>query len=113
LNVKAAGTILEESRKREREAELGAYLYAILHANAKTIREVLEMADGEVTLEEVLEEAGLIAKWEKRGEAKGEAIGEAIGEKNGWEKAIELLRQGYTLEQLEQMNPGAPPGPAS
>jgi hypothetical protein len=63
------------------------------------------MADTELTLDEVLEEAGLTAKWEKRGEAKGVAI----GEKTGWEKAIELLKQGYTVEQLEQMNPSAHP----
>jgi hypothetical protein len=36
----------------------------------------------------------------------------AIGEKSGWEKAIELLKQGYTLEQLEQMNPGSFPDSA-
>jgi hypothetical protein len=51
----------------------------------------------------------LIAKWEKRGEAKGEAR----GEKTGWEKAIGLLKQGYTLDQLERMSPGGPPGPVS
>jgi hypothetical protein len=105
LNAAVAGTILEESRRGERETEIGAYLYAILNANAKTIREVLEMANGEVTLEEVLEEAGLIAKWEKRGEA--------MGEKTGWEKAIGFLKQGYTLDQLERMSPGGPPNPAS
>jgi hypothetical protein len=63
------------------------------------------MANGEVTLEEVLEKVGLIAKWEKRGEARGE--------KNAWQKAIGLLKQGYTLEQLERMSPGSPPNPAS
>jgi hypothetical protein len=106
LNAEAAGTILEESRKRE--AELGAYIYALLRANAKTIREVLDMANGEVTLEEVLEEVGLTAKWEKRGEARGEAK----GEKNGWQKAIGLMKQGFTLEQLERMSPDGPPNPA-
>ncbi|MDR1047173.1 MAG: hypothetical protein LBL64_05315 [Treponema sp.] len=50
------------------------------------------MADeGAITLDEVLEEAGLTAKWEKQ------------GEKIGWQKAIELLKQGYTVDQLEQM----------
>jgi hypothetical protein len=105
LNAVAAETILEESRKGEHAAELGAYLHAILSANVKIIREVLEMANGELTLEDVLEEAGLIAKWEKRGEA--------IGEKTGWEKAIGLLKQGYTVDQLERMSPGVSPNPAS
>jgi hypothetical protein len=81
-------------------------LYALLSANDKTIEEVLAMAKGQKTLEEVLEKAGLTAKWEQRGEARGEAKGKAIGEKNAWQKAIELLRQGYTVEQLERMKPG-------
>jgi hypothetical protein len=37
LNAEAAGTIPEESRKRTREAEFGAYIHAILSANKKTI----------------------------------------------------------------------------
>jgi hypothetical protein len=109
LNAEAAGSILEESRKRVREAELGAYIYALLSANAGTIEEVYRMGERKLTLNEVLEKTGLTAEWEKRGEVKGEAI----GEKNGWEKAMDLLRQGYTLEQLEQMSPGSPPGSAS
>jgi hypothetical protein len=112
LNAEAADIILKESRKRERVAELGAYLYAILRANAETLEEVYRMADRKLTLDEVLEKIGLTAEWEKRGEARGEARGVAIGEKTGWEKAVELLRQGYTLEQLEQMSPGGLSGQA-
>jgi hypothetical protein len=111
LNAEVAGTILEKSWKRE--VEIGAYIYAILSANAKTIREVLKMADGALPFDELMEELGLTAKWEKRGEVIGEAKGEAKGEKTGWEKAIGLLRQGYTLEQLEQMNPDGPASPVS
>jgi hypothetical protein len=79
------------------------------------------MADGALPFDELMEELGLTAKWEKRGEAKGEARGvvigeakgEAKGEKNAWQKIIDLLKQGYTLEQLEQMNPSGSPNPAS
>jgi hypothetical protein len=121
LNAEAAGTILEESRKRKRKAEFGAYIYALLSANKETIREVIRMADGILPFNELMEELGLAAEWEKRGEAKGVAIGEAKGvaigeakgEKNGWEKAIGLLKRGYTLEQLERMNPGDLASPAS
>jgi hypothetical protein len=63
--------------------------------------------EAKLTLEEVLEEIGLTAKWEKRGEAIGEARGVArgfaIGKKTGLEDAIELLKQGHTVEQLEQI----------
>ncbi|MDR0637045.1 MAG: hypothetical protein LBF87_08200, partial [Treponema sp.] len=69
LNAEAAGAILEESRKREREPDLGAYIYAILSANKKTIREVLNMAEGTLPFDELMEELGLAAKWEKRGVA--------------------------------------------
>jgi hypothetical protein len=62
----AAGTVLEENWKREREADLGAYIYAILNANKKIIREVLKMAEGTLPFDELMEELGLTAKWEKR-----------------------------------------------
>jgi hypothetical protein len=67
------------------------------------------MADKKITLDEVLEKIGLTAEWEKRGEVRGEAR----GEKNAWQKAIELLKQGYTPEQLERMSPGGSPNSAS
>jgi hypothetical protein len=126
LNVTAAGVILEESHKRKGVAELSAYIYALLSANTRTIEEVLEMVKKKPTLEEVLIKSGLTAEWEKRGEAIGEARGKAIGEargkaigeargkaigesqgkKTGWEEVIKLLKQGYTVDQLERMSPG-------
>jgi hypothetical protein len=132
LNATAAGVILEESRKRKDAAELGAYIYALLNANTRTIEEVMEMAKKKPTLEEVLRKAGLIAEWEKLGEDRGVAIGESIGEsrgvaigeargetrgvaigkaqgkKTGWEEVIGLLKQGYTVDQLERMSPVDP-----
>jgi hypothetical protein len=49
---------------------------------------------GEITLDEVLEEAGLIKKWEAR------------GERTAWEKFVALMKQGCTVEKLERMAPG-------
>jgi hypothetical protein len=111
LNAEVAGTILEESRKRD--VELGAYLYAILSANKETIREVLKMVEGALPFDELMEELGVTAKWEKRGEARGVVIGETKGKRTGWEEAIGLLKQGYTLEQLERMSPDGAQNPAS
>jgi hypothetical protein len=126
LNAAAAGIILEESRKRGKgaEAELGAYLYALINANIKTMQEVLTMAAEGLPFDKWMEETGLAAKWEAQGVAQGVAIGEARGvsqgvaqgvaigdargKKDGWEAAIELLKQGYTVEDLEQMNPLSP-----
>jgi predicted transposase YdaD len=75
----------------------------ILRANSKMIREVLNMSKNTLTLEAVLEEAGLIAKYEARGEAKAEARGEARGEEKArCEIARNLLSLGWTIEQTAQ-----------
>jgi hypothetical protein len=121
LKVRDAKIILEESRRRGKGTPVEAYIYALLNANIEAIREVTGMANGTLTLDEVLEQAGLTAKWEQRGEARGEVRGEARGEargkalgeargeirgeKNAWGKVITLLKQGYTVEQLERMSP--------
>ena len=59
-----------------------------------------------VTLNEVLEKAGLTVEWETRGKAIGEVQGKAIGAKIAWGKIIALLKEGYTVDQLERMDPG-------
>jgi hypothetical protein len=106
LNVETAGIILEESRNKKKEPQMAAYLYAILQANAETVQEVLEMRNaGELTLDEVLEKFGLTAKWEAAGEIRGEARGKAEGEKSAWEKMVTMLKQGYTVDELERMPP--------
>ncbi|MDR1469195.1 MAG: hypothetical protein LBT00_07870 [Spirochaetaceae bacterium] len=80
------------------------------------------MADEALPFDALMEELGLAAKWqergvaegiaigeaegEARGEAEGIAIGEVRGEKNAWRKVLDLMKQGYTVEQLEQMAPG-------
>jgi hypothetical protein len=106
LNVEVLGAILEESKKRDRD-RLGAYLHAVLEANPKTVKEVTGMGKKKLTLTDVLVESGLTAEWEKR----GEAIGKAQGGKAAWEMAISLLKQGYTVEQLEKMDPLISTGP--
>jgi len=67
-------------------------------------------------LEKVLEEVGLIAKWEARGEARGKAqwlaVGEARGEAKGLERgeaskaneiARNMLESGFPKEQVAQL----------
>jgi hypothetical protein len=104
LDLESTRVILKEGSRKGKEAPVGAYLDVILQANSAMIREVLDMSDGTLTLERVLEEAGLIAKYELRGEARGEAKGEARGEARGEEKARceiaqDLLGMGWTVEQ--------------
>ncbi|MCL2601366.1 MAG: hypothetical protein FWD91_00985, partial [Treponema sp.] len=94
-----------------------AYLNAIVTANAEILREVLKMSTSELTLEKVLEEVGLIAKWEARGKALGLAVGEARGlaagearglERGGASKANEIARNmlesGFPAEQVAQLS---------
>jgi hypothetical protein len=98
------GEILEETERRDQE-KLGAYLYAVLEANLMATKEVLGMRKKKLTLQDVLEEFGYAVEWEQRGKAQGE--------KTAWEKAINLLKQGYTVEQLERMDPVSAPTPVN
>jgi hypothetical protein len=104
LNAKTARSILEESRKKGPGAELEAYLHALINANRKAMQEVQTMAKDELPFDKLLEEMGLIAKWR----AEGKAEGEAWGKKTAWKEVIALLKQGHTVEELEQMSPRAP-----
>jgi hypothetical protein len=108
LNAQAARSILEESRKKGKEADIAAYLHALINANQKAIQEVLAMAGEGLPFDKLIEEMGLAAKWEARGKIEGEAQGEARGEKNGWEKALKFLEEGHTVEELKRMIPPAP-----
>ena len=75
------------------------------------------MSTSELTLEKVLEEVGLTAKWEARGKAKGLALGKAQwlaqGEARGLEKgeaskaneiARNMLESGFQAEQVAQLS---------
>ncbi|MDR3122218.1 MAG: hypothetical protein LBU16_00350 [Treponema sp.] len=99
LNPAMAGSILEESRKKGRGTELGAYLYALINANLTTIQEVLAMAEEGLPFDRWVEETGLAAKWRAEGKAEGK--------KDAWKEAIDLLKQGHTVEELERMSPPA------
>jgi hypothetical protein len=61
LNPAAAGSILKESLKKDSKAELGAYLYALITANLKTVQEVLAMSDEIAAFDEWVEEMGWAA----------------------------------------------------
>jgi len=62
------------------------------------IREAMKMTETVMTFEDVLEEAGLIAKWEARGETRGEARGKAEGEARGKIEGKIEGRERTTLE---------------
>jgi hypothetical protein len=93
LNTKAARNILEESWKKGTGTELEAYLYALINANQKAIQEALAMAGEGLPFDRLIEEMGLAAKWRSE------------GKKTAWQEAIALMKQGYTVEDLERMTP--------
>jgi hypothetical protein len=103
LNNKIDGTDINrlslEIKRQGLAPQMGAYLYAVYLANWPKLEEAIKMSDAVYNFERILNEAGLIAKWEAEGEAKGEAKGEARGEVKGIEKVLELIKQGYTSEE--------------
>ncbi|MDR2632538.1 MAG: hypothetical protein LBC51_02820 [Treponema sp.] len=101
LNAAMAGSILEEIRKKGRGVEMGAYVYALVTGNLKSIQEVIAMSDEIGVFEQWVEEMGWAAKWR----AEGRAEGKAEGKRTAWEEAIAFLKQGHTVEELEQMGP--------
>ena len=74
-----------------KSGQLGSYLDALVRANKESLREAYEMSDDTATLDSVLEEIGLAAKWEARGEVRTET------------RILGLFRQGYTVEEVEKM----------
>jgi hypothetical protein len=81
---------MREIGKLGKGARIGAYADAVIRANAEGLKEAMEMSRSrrrsKVTLEQVLEETGLIAEWVARGRAAGEAIGEAREKRKGSSK---------------------------
>jgi hypothetical protein len=103
LNPAAAGSILKAGLRKDKRTELGAYLYALMTANLKVIQEVVAMGGEALAFDKWVEEMGWAARWR----AEGKAEGEARGKKNAWKEAIDLLKQGHTVEDLERMSPSA------
>jgi hypothetical protein len=92
LDVETVNHVLEAAQKPHR-ADISAFVDAVLRANTDIMEEVLTM--GRKTLEQVLEESGMTAKWEARGKAEGKAEGryEAC-----LHFAINLIKKGWSRE---------------
>ena len=95
LDAAGFGRVSMEAHRQGKTFRLGAYLHAIMRANPRALKEAIEM-DDTLTLEKVLEETGLIAKWETRGEEKGLEKGLEIAAQNA-------LAKGYPLETIRDI----------
>ena len=92
LGVRELEQIITGVSGQGKLARIGAYLDAILNANIESLQEALKMRNSSLTLDEVLEEAGLVAKWEARGE-----------EYKAIEVAKKMLSSGFPLETVASM----------
>jgi hypothetical protein len=93
LGVPELSRMYIEISRIDKAVKIAAYLDAILRANAGTFEEVIEMSDATITLEQVFEKVGWIAKWEARGKAEGEELGALKIAKN-------MIAQGLPFETI-------------
>ncbi|GHU72356.1 hypothetical protein FACS189450_10000 [Spirochaetia bacterium] len=94
LDISGFGRIVKESRMKGKEARIGSYLYAVMQANPETLKEVT-MSD--LTVEDVLREAGYIPRWLETGRKEGRKEGREEGRE---EVARNLLNMGLSIEQI-------------
>jgi len=95
-----AGSILDKARKLGDKAQLGAYLDVLLRTNPKAFLEAKNMARRRMpTLEEALDEIGVLPKMIERSEKRGLERGRREGEQN----IINLLKSGKSPEEIIQL----------
>jgi hypothetical protein len=99
LGAEEIQRIAGEIGKLGKGARIGAYAYSVIRANAERLKEVIEMRRSRVTLEQVLEETGLTAKWIAQGKVEGKAIGKVEGK---LEVAGNLIKIGLSPEKVAQ-----------
>ena len=87
--------ILTEIHRQGKASRVNAYLDVITRANKKILSEVLKMSDGTLTLDQIFEEAGLVARWEARGRIEGRT--EAL-----LETARKMKDMGLSAEQIKK-----------
>jgi hypothetical protein len=82
-------------------SQMKVYLDVIFRANAGALKECIEMSASKITLEQVFEELGYVAKWEAKGEARGKELMALKIAKN-------MINQGFSFEtivSLTQLDP--------
>ena len=66
LDSLSVSRIINEAAKRGKSISIRAFMNVIFQANALALKEAMKMGKAAVTLDEVLIESGLVAKWEER-----------------------------------------------
>jgi hypothetical protein len=101
LEASGIRRITDKIYEQGKAARIKAYLNVITEANKENLLEALNMSETALTLEDVFEKAGLLARWEARGEVRGEARGE---EKKASEIARNMLKNGFSVEQTASLS---------
>jgi hypothetical protein len=100
LDVPEIRRITGEISRQGKGAGVRSYVEAIFGGNLGKMEEAFKMSDTVITMDQLLENVGLTAKWEARGEARGMAAGE---EKKALEIAGNLLDSGFSVEQAAKL----------
>jgi hypothetical protein len=108
LEIGSALAILKAGRGKAKEGLLGAYLRVVLEANAGVFLEVGRMRNGSLTLDDVLAELGLTAKWKAEGREEGLEQGREEGREEGLEQGREetarnALAKGLPLDMIGEI----------
>jgi hypothetical protein len=92
LDIPEIQRLAGEIRRQGKGAGVRAYVEAIFSGNIEKMEEAFRMSDTVVTMDQLLENVGLTAKWEARAE-----------EKKALEIARNLLDNGFSVEQVAKL----------
>jgi hypothetical protein len=103
LNCVEVTRLSEEIVRQEKDAQIAAYVTVIRDANTESIQEAMEMGQRKqkLTIEQVIENTGLGAKWEARGKAEGKAENRAeiAGKMKKMEMSLSQISEATGLSQ--------------
>jgi hypothetical protein len=106
LNPLEISRISEEMTMQEKDAQIAAYRNVILEVNSESIQEAMEMRK-KLTLEQVIENTGLGAKWEARGRTEGMKKGLAEGKLEIARKMKQAERPFSEIAEFTGLSPKA------
>jgi hypothetical protein len=101
LNLEETKEISEEMARQDKAAPIAAYRDAVIRANPGIIQEAFMGKRSSLTIEQVIENVGLGAKWEARAKAEGEARGRIEGKaEQAFAIAQNLVNLGLPFETV-------------
>jgi hypothetical protein len=98
--------MITASRAKAKNAYMGTYMHQLFLAHSAVMKEIMAMK--RVSLEQVLEEAGLTTKWRAEGKLEGKLEGKQEGKLEGkLERSLEIAKNliplGLSVEQIAEV----------